>query len=64
MVAISAASWLLVASYVIYGCIDGLPSAKVRATKNIRNNKEIFVNYGKDYKMSEQGVTYSTRYKK
>ena len=49
---------------LVAGRIDGLPSAKVRATKYIINNKNIFINYGKDYKMSEQGVNYSTRYKK
>lgn len=35
---------------------------KVKATKNIRNNKEIFVNYGRDYKIHEAGVTSITNY--
>jgi len=49
---------------LVAGRIDGKPSAKVKAIKNIRNNKEIFVNYGKDYKMNEPGITYSTNYKR
>ena len=49
---------------LVAGRIDGKPSAKVKAIKNIRNNKEIFVNYGKDYIMNESGVTYSTNYKR
>ena len=30
------------------------------ATKKIRNHKEMFVNYGKTYKLREPGVSYST----
>jgi len=34
---------------------------KIIATKNIRNNQEIFVDYGKDYKMNEPYIEYSTK---
>lgn len=33
----------------------------LKATKNIRNDQEIFINYGKDYSFSE-GTRYSTKY--
>jgi SET domain-containing protein len=35
-------------------------TAKLRATKNIRNNQEIFVNYGHEYRIHEAGVRYRT----
>jgi hypothetical protein len=37
---------------------------QIKATKNIRNNKEIFVNYGNEYLFNEEGVEYSTNNKK
>jgi SET domain-containing protein len=33
----------------------------LRATKDIRNNQEIFVNYGDEYDFDEEGVQYSTK---
>ena len=30
------------------------------ATKNIRNNEEVFVNYGREYRFQEPGTEYST----
>ena len=49
---------------LVAGRIHGKPSAKVKATKSIRSSKEILVSYGKEYKVSEPGTTYSTKYLK
>lgn len=35
-------------------------SVNIVATRRIRNNSELFVNYGRQYRMIEPGVTYST----
>ena len=35
-------------------------TARLAATKNIRNNQEIFVNYGHQYRIHEAGVRYKT----
>ena len=35
----------------------------LRATKNIRNNNEIFVPYGRQYSLNEEGVSNQTKYK-
>jgi len=35
-------------------------TAKLKATKNIRNGDEIFLSYGKSYKVNESGVNYKT----
>ena len=35
----------------------------LRATKNIRNNNEIFVPYGRHYRLNEEGVSNQTKYK-
>lgn len=34
--------------------------ARIKATKNIRNNQEIFCSYGNSYKLQEQGVSHKT----
>jgi hypothetical protein len=34
----------------------------IKATKNIRNGDEIFVDYGKKYKMSQPGYSFQTKY--
>ena len=49
---------------LVAGRIDGKPSAKVKTTKSIRNSKEIFVNYGKNYIMNEPGINNSIKYLK
>ena len=36
----------------------------LRAIKNIRNGDEILTDYGKDYEMNEDGVSYKTKYVK
>jgi hypothetical protein len=36
-------------------------TARLEATKNIRNNREIFVNYGHAYRIHEPGVHYVTK---
>ena len=46
------------------GKIDGKKAIKVKATKNIRNNNEIFVGYGKEYRLQEEGIRYKTIAKK
>jgi len=37
---------------------------KVKAVKNIKNNQEIFVDYGDNYHFNEPGISYSTKYKR
>jgi hypothetical protein len=34
----------------------------VKATKNIRNNQEIFIPYGSSYRLNENNVSYNTKY--
>ena len=34
---------------------------KIRATKRIRNNQEIFIHYGNQYGMNEEDVSYTTK---
>jgi len=36
--------------------------ASLKATKNIRNNQEIFLSYGNAYKLHEDGVEHETKY--
>lgn len=38
--------------------------AWIVATKDIKNNTELFVNYGSSYRFGERGVQFSTNYKK
>ena len=37
--------------------------ASIVATKNIKNGEELYINYGKDYKLVEKGVTNNNKYK-
>ena len=55
---------LFTSARLVAGRTDGRPSATVKATKNIKNSKEVFVSYGKNYKVSQPGTNCSTRYKK
>jgi cyclophilin family peptidyl-prolyl cis-trans isomerase len=36
--------------------------AFIKATKNIRNNEEIYVSYGKSYHLDEENVKHETKY--
>jgi hypothetical protein len=36
--------------------------AFIKATKNIRNKEEIFLSYGRSYKLNEKGVKHDTKY--
>ena len=36
-------------------------TARLKATKNIRNGEEIFVSYGHQYHINETGVQYRTK---
>ena len=38
--------------------------AHIIATKNIRNNEELFISYGRNYKFNESNVNTSTNHKK
>ena len=46
---------------LIVGRTGGRPEVKVRATKNIRSDKEVLVSYGRAYKMSEDTTHTTTR---
>lgn len=37
---------------------------QILATKNIKNNSELFVNYGRDYRMNQRGIQFSRNGKK
>ncbi len=37
------------------------PQARIKATKNIRNNQEIYVDYKRDYRLNEPGVEFYTK---
>lgn len=34
----------------------------IKALKNIRNGQELLVDYGNNYDMNEEGVSYETKY--
>lgn len=40
------------------------PGVVIKATKNIRNSRELFIDYGDDYRFNEPGAHYSTNNKK
>jgi hypothetical protein len=40
---------------------NNTPSAKVKATKPIKNNQEIFLSYGRSYKLHDPAVSFTTK---
>lgn len=40
---------------------NNIPSAKVKATKPIKNNQEIFLSYGRAYRLHEPSVSFVTK---
>ena len=40
---------------------NAIPSAKIKATKPIKNNREIFLSYGRSYRLHDPTVSFVTK---